>query len=146
MCKSSIYTFGYVKTPSVMLGVCFLAPCYIAFQARPNSVPAENVSAAFFSPKKGVSTFDAIMQLEKMTEQKLKDAGVRSLDAMKVVKVMYNKPIINIQDVVNIIEKSTNTAYKTISLLEDLKILKEITGAQRGKLYLFEDYVQLFEN
>lgn len=96
--------------------------------------------------KKGVTTFDAIMQLEKMTEQKLKDAGVRSLDAMKVVKVMYNKPIINIQDVVNIIEKSTNTAYKTISLLEDLKILKEITGAQRGKLYLFEDYVQLFEN
>ena len=50
------------------------------------------------------------------------------------------------RDVVNIIEKSTNTAYKTISLLEDLKILKEITGAQRGKLYLFEDYVQLFEN
>lgn len=96
--------------------------------------------------KKGVTTFDAIMQLEKVTEQKLKDAGVRSLDAMKVVKVMYNKPIINIQDVVNIIEKSTNTAYKTISLLEDLKILKEITGAQRGKLYLFEDYVQLFEN
>ena len=96
--------------------------------------------------KKGVTTFDAIMQLEKITEQKLKDAGVRSLDAMKVVKVMYNKPIINIQDVVNIIEKSTNTAYKTISLLEDLKILKEITGAQRGKLYLFEDYVQLFEN
>lgn len=96
--------------------------------------------------KKGVTTFDAIMQLEKTTEQKLKDAGVRSLDAMKVVQVMYNKPIINIQDVVNIIEKSTNTAYKTISLLEDLKILKEITGAQRGKLYLFEDYVQLFEN
>ncbi|MDQ0478148.1 Fic family protein [Chryseobacterium sp. MDT2-18] len=96
--------------------------------------------------KKGVTTFDAIMQLEKMTEQKLKDTGVRSLDAMKVVKAMYNKPIINIQDVVNIIEKSTNTAYKTISLLEDLKILKEITGAQRGKLYLFEDYVQLFEN
>jgi len=28
--------------------------------------------------------------------------------------------------------------------MEELQILKEITGGQRGKLYLFEDYVNLF--
>jgi Fic family protein len=96
--------------------------------------------------KKGVETFDAIMRLEKSTEQKLKNAGVRSLDAMKVVQAMYSKPIIDIHGIVSIIGKSTNTAYKTINLLEELQILKEITGAQRGKLYVFEEYMRLFDS
>ena len=58
MCKVSIYTFGYVKTPSVMLGVAFSDFGCIVFQARPNSVHAENVSIAFFALKKEVLTFE----------------------------------------------------------------------------------------
>ena len=40
MCKSSIYAFGYVKTPSVRLGVAFSDFDCIVFQAWPSSVPA----------------------------------------------------------------------------------------------------------
>ena len=60
MCKF-VFSLGYVKTPSVMLGVCFLAPCYIAFQARPNSVPYEypKVDTPFFGEKKAADTFSA---------------------------------------------------------------------------------------
>ena len=95
--------------------------------------------------KKGVETFDAILQLEKTTEQKLKNSGARSMDAMKLLKAMYNHPIVDAGEVMNIIEKSINTAYKTVALLEELNILVEITGGQRGKLYVFKEYIDLFE-
>lgn len=96
--------------------------------------------------KKGVKTFDAILQLQKMTEEKLKHSGSRSIDAMKIVQRLYSSPIIDVNKAMVIIEKSINTTYKTIDLLEEMKIIEEITGAQRGKLYAFTDYINLFKN
>lgn len=96
--------------------------------------------------KKGVETFDSILQLQKMTEEKLKNAGSRSIDAMKIVTALYSAPIIDAGKAMAIIEKSVNTTYKTIDLLEEMKIIEEITGAQRGKLYAFTDYISLFKN
>jgi len=95
--------------------------------------------------KNGVATFDAIMQLQKSIDTKLKDIGSRSGDAHKVVEYLYNKPIIDAQAVSTIISKSLRPAYSLIALLEKLEIVKEITGAERGKLYIFEDYIDLFK-
>lgn len=39
--------------------------------------------------------------------------------------------------------KATNN--KLIEELERLEIIKEITGAQRNKLYIFTDYLNLFK-
>ena len=94
--------------------------------------------------KNGVATFDAIMQLQKNIDSKLKDIGSRSSDAYKVVEYLYTKPIVNAQTVSVIIGKSLRPAYSLIALLEKLEIVKEITGAERGKLYRFEDYIDLF--
>ncbi len=95
--------------------------------------------------KNGVATFDAIMQLQKNIDSKLKDIGSRSGDAHKVVEYLYNKPIIDAQAVSTIISKSLRPAYSLIALLEKLEIVKEITGAERGKLYIFEGYIDLFK-
>ena len=45
-----------------------------------------------------------------------------------------------------IIGKTPQTAYTLIAEMEKAEILKEITGAQRNKLYTFEPYIQLFES
>lgn len=39
-----------------------------------------------------------------------------------------------------------NHLYKLIADLEVLNILKEMSGAQRNKLYIFKDYLDLFKN
>jgi Fic family protein len=96
--------------------------------------------------KNGVSTFDAILQLQKSIDNKLKDIGSRSGDAYKVVEYLYTKPIVDAQKVSTIIDKSLRPAYNLIALLEKLEIVKEITGTERGKLYLFEDYTNLFKD
>lgn len=95
--------------------------------------------------KKGVTTFDSILQLQKNLEDKLKSLGSRSLNAQKVIDYLYTQPVINISNVESIIGKSTVTAYKLVNDLERLEILEEISGAQRNKLYVFKDYLDLFK-
>ena len=96
--------------------------------------------------KKGVTTFDGIMQLQKILESKLETLGSRSANAKKVVEYLYTQPVIEVTKIEELIEKSNVTAYKLIADLEKLEILKEISGAQRNKLYIFNDYLDLFKN
>src|SRR5690606_20525612 len=95
--------------------------------------------------KNGVKTFDGILQLQKILEEKLSGIGARSADAYKVVEYLYSNPIIDAQTVATIINKTPKSAYNLIGVLEELAIIKEITGSQRGRLYLFEDYMDLFK-
>ena len=95
--------------------------------------------------KKGVTTFDGILQLQRSLEVKLKSLGNRSLNAQKVIDYLYTQPVINVSGVEAIIQKSYVTAYKLINDLEQLEILREISGAQRNKLYVFKDYLDLFK-
>ncbi|NER14248.1 Fic family protein [Leptobacterium flavescens] len=95
--------------------------------------------------KSGVKTFDSIMQLQKSLEDKLKAIGNRSVDVRKVIEQLYTNPIIGVNQVEQIIEKSNVSAYRLIATMEELKILHEITGGQRDRLYVFKDYIDLFE-
>ncbi len=95
--------------------------------------------------RKGIETFDGILQLQKNIDSKLKDIGSRSGDAYKIVKYLYNQPIIDAQGISKITGKSLRPSYNMLSILESLAILREITGGQRGKLYMFSDYINLFK-
>lgn len=96
--------------------------------------------------KSGVNTFNGIMQLQKEVELKIQSLGSRSGDGKKVLEYLYTKPIVDASKVAMIIDKTPTSAYKLISLLEEKEILKEITGGQRGRLYLFENYLNLFDS
>ena len=96
--------------------------------------------------KKGVTTFDGILQLQKSLEEKLKSLGNRNMDARKVVDYLYTQPIIEVTKVEELLQKSSVTAYKLLADLERLDIIKEISGAQRNKLFVFKDYLDLFNH
>jgi len=64
----------------------------------------------------------------------------------KVFDFLYYQPVIDAAKIVMIPNKSKATNYKLLSDLERLEILKEITGAQRNKLYVFNDYLELFKS
>jgi hypothetical protein len=51
-----------------------------------------------------------------------------------------------VDKVSEIIQKSKVTSYTLISKLEELGILKEISGAKRDKLYMYKAYLDLFKN
>ena len=92
----------------------------------------------------GIATFDKILQLQKSTEIQLQTLGSRAANAKKVVDYLYKRPIINAEKMSEITGISMPTAYKLIAHLERLEILKEITGGQRGKTYVYEKYFHIF--
>ncbi len=95
--------------------------------------------------KGSIVTFDSIMKLQKEVDIKIQGLGARSSNARTVINQLYLRPLITVQKVADITELSLPSAYKLVNELEKFGILKEITGAKRGKQYWFDDYLKLFK-
>jgi len=92
--------------------------------------------------KKGIETFDAILNLKRKIEALIQEKRNRYF--LKVVEYLYTRPIVTVQDIVNITQVSTATAYKIIYELENYQVLKEITGGKRKRVFRFDPYLRLF--
>lgn len=95
--------------------------------------------------KKGISTFDSILQMQKQNDTKIQSLGSRAANAQKITNYLYQRPVINADKVSEISGISMPSAYKLIGVMEEIGILKEVTGGQRGRVYVFEDYIKLFK-
>jgi len=94
--------------------------------------------------KKGISTFDSILKLQKEVETKIQKLGSRANNANVLLNYLFHHPMIEAQKAKEITGLSLPTVYKLLEELEKLNIIKEITGSKRGKLYMFRDYTKLF--
>ena len=64
---------------------------------------------------------------------------------MKLILYLFEHPTVNAQVVSSVTGYSLPSAYSLITEFERLGILREVTGGQRGKNYLFQDYIDLFK-
>jgi len=94
--------------------------------------------------KNGITTFDNILKLQKQVEIQIQTLGSRTANAQKIVQYLYQRPLIDAAKVAQVAEISPASAYKLIADLERFEILQEITGGKRGKMYVFNAYLQLF--
>jgi len=95
--------------------------------------------------KSSINTFDNILKLQKEIEAKVHSLGSRAHNAQNILNYLYHRPMIDAQKIIELTSLSAPTVYKLINELESLEILTEITGAKRGKSYLFRDYINLFK-
>jgi len=95
--------------------------------------------------KGSIKTFDGILKLQKEVDVKIQKLGSRSNNAQLIISNLFQKPILGAQKAREITKLSLPSVYKLIDDLEKLEILKEVTGAKRGKYYLFSDYIKLFK-
>jgi len=95
--------------------------------------------------KKGITTFDGILQLQRSMDERLEHLGGRAQDAKLVIDSLYTRPIINVEQVKNIIGKSKVSAYKLIADLEKADVLTQLPNDRRAKMYAFKEYLDLFK-
>lgn len=98
------------------------------------------------SAQNGITTFNTILQLQKQVDIKIQHLGSRAANAQRVTQYLYQRPVINADRVGKLLGISAPSSYKLIDDLEKLGILKEITGGQRKRLYLFKEYFDIFNN
>lgn len=95
--------------------------------------------------KSSIKTFENILQLQKQVDNKIQSLGSRAGKAQKIMHYLYQKPVIQARKVAEITDQSLASSYKLLVDFERLGILVEVTGAQRGKLYVFKEYFELFK-
>lgn len=96
--------------------------------------------------ERGIATFDAILQLQREVDEAVQELGARAANASRVIRALYQSPIIDAAKVSEITGLTLPPSYRLIEDLERLGLLREMTGARRGRLYMFERYTQLFRS
>jgi Fic family protein len=82
--------------------------------------------------------------LQKQIDIEIQKLGSRAINARKVINFLLDKPLVNAEKVSEVAGISSPSAYKLIADLEKIGILKEITGGQRSREYVFDKYINLF--
>ena len=94
--------------------------------------------------RKGRDVFGQILQLRTEVEQAVLGLGKRSATARESLKLLYRNPMAKAADFEKALQITTPTANALIKDLQRLGILVEVTGQQRGRIYVFDRYLKLF--
>ncbi len=87
---------------------------------------------------------DAAKQILSLFEEdraKIESLGRPATSALRVHQLLQQKPIIAIPDAARETGMSAPTVAKSIQHLRDLGLLREITGKQRGRMFVYSDYL-----
>jgi len=60
------------------------------------------------------------------------------------MNMLYRSPIVRTSDVVDVLNITPKSAIKLIDDFQRLKILHEMTGFKRNRVFVFEEYLKLF--
>ena len=102
--------------------------------------------AVIETSKNGVKTFERIVDLrEKIEGEKLITLGKKLPKAKELMNVLYSKPSLTAAEVTERIHVTPATANALIRDFVGLGILIEVTGRKRNRIFVFMDYIKLFQ-
>lgn len=95
--------------------------------------------------KVSCETLQKVIKLRENTQRKIINSGKRVQNATKAIDLMYSRPIMSVGEMANEMGLSYQSASNIVKDLIELGVLDEITGAQRSKIYVFDEYLKLFK-
>jgi Fic family protein len=94
--------------------------------------------------KDGRETFEKIIALRNECEMKILETGKRAANARNLIHFMYSKPILDINQIAKQLNMTHQASSGLARKLEELGLLREVTGYKRNKLYEFKPYLKIF--
>ncbi len=93
-----------------------------------------------------IAVSDAILSLKARLEQEVlpRFSSRRQENAQTLMQYLYQSPVIDGKTAIKLLNTTPATANALINDFASYGILKEITGNRRNRLFIFEDYIQLF--
>ena len=95
---------------------------------------------------KGREVFQQVLQLRTACDRSVMTLGKRAANGQTLLNLLYRKPYVTAADVEAALGVSTPTANALVRDFERLGLLVEFTGQQRGRAYVFKQYLDLFTN
>jgi len=88
-------------------------------------------------------TAKQILELFDTDRQKIESLGRPATSALRVHQHMQSKPILSVPSAANALNLSAPTIRKSINHLIDLDIVREITGKQRDRMFVYSAYLDI---
>jgi Fic family protein len=101
--------------------------------------------AVIATAEKGKTTFQQIMALRNKTEAEIMRMGRRAKNAQRLLRLLYRQPTVNAGIIQKELKISQVSADKLVKTFVQARILKEVTGFKRNRLFRFKDYFDLFD-
>ena len=94
-----------------------------------------------------VQTFKDILTLkEKLEKEILPQFGSRQKNVLEALTYLYSQPVITVNSLAKSIGLNYGTANRIVNDLAQKKVLKDLGFGSKERLFLFEEYVDLFMN
>lgn len=95
---------------------------------------------------KAVQGLKNILVLKKDCESnRIITLGKKMFSAQVLLQSLFVDPVVRPERVAQLTGLSMVSVYKLIEDFEKLKILRELTGGQRNRIYIFDEYFKVFE-
>ncbi len=143
---------GLLKKPSLYLSD-FIEKNKTAYYEALTTVRTNNdierwikffLEAVISTAKSGIKTFEAILALKQEMDALIVGFGKKAHNASKLIEFLYQKPIVSMADVSEALGIAKATTSSLIKDFESKGILKEMTGYERNKLFIFERYLNIY--
>ena len=96
---------------------------------------------------KAVDTLTKIINLKETMENEINlSFGRRSNSALILLNSLFQNPVTTIDRASKICELSYKAANDLVKLMQEKEFLKELTGQSRNRIFIFDPYLQAFEN
>jgi len=94
------------------------------------------------------SALDTLNQLidlkTNIEKEKIMNMGKRSRTAMELLHYLFKKPVVNVREIQEKTGLSSKAANNLVKEFLNKGILREITGFQRNRIFVFDEYMNLF--
>ena len=93
-----------------------------------------------------IQVFKDILSLKERLEREVLPHFTtrRQKNAQTLMQHLYIKPVLDIKEVTRLLELQANTAAVLVNDFVKHGVLHELTGKQRNRLFLFRDYILIF--
>lgn len=95
---------------------------------------------------KGSSVFQQILALRNAVEPQVLGMGRNSARGRQLLNVLYRMPVVSAADVARELQVTMPTAQVLVRRFSQMRLLEEMTGQQRNRVYAFQPYLRLFTN
>lgn len=95
--------------------------------------------------KKGKETFESIIKLRQIYEQKILTLGSRAKLSQQLLLVLFSQPVIRVTQAAKELNLTFVRTNRLIADFQRLDIVKEITGYSRNRLFALYEYLNLFK-
>jgi Fic family protein len=93
--------------------------------------------------EEALSSAKEIIELKENLIERLLAKKIGGIFAIKLMDILFEKPLIGLPDIANQLKTCLQTAINLVDKFQDFGILREITGKQRFRKYLFVDYIDI---